>query len=111
MELQDYLPFNNGSQTGFYSFFGLIFFTLVAITSLKAQDSVPKVLVVIAHPDDESVMAATIYKITHELSGIVDLAIITNGEGGFRYSLLSETIYDNAITKEHIGRKELPQIR
>ena len=44
----------------------------------------PKVLVITAHPDDETAMAATIYKITHELNGLVDQCVITNGEGGYK---------------------------
>ena len=76
------------------------------------QVSVPvKVLVVIAHPDDETTFAATIYKITHELKGTVDLLLVTNGEGGYKYSTLAEPIYGVELTDEKIGRKELPKIR
>lgn len=71
----------------------------------------PKVLVVNAHPDDESGCAATIYKITHELGGVVDLVVITNGEAGYKYSLLAENIYKQPLTREAIGRKYLPRIR
>ena len=41
----------------------------------------PKVLIVVAHPDDEYAFAATIYRITRELGGIADQVIITNGGG------------------------------
>ncbi|MES2704703.1 MAG: PIG-L family deacetylase [Bacteroidota bacterium] len=71
----------------------------------------PKVLVVVAHPDDEAAMAVTIYKVTHELNGIVDQAVITNGEGGYKYSLLAEPIYGLQLTDEKTGREHLPRIR
>lgn len=70
-----------------------------------------KVLVVVAHPDDETAMAATIYKITHEQGGIVDQAVITNGEGGYKYSLLAESYYNLKLTDEKTGRENLPRIR
>jgi LmbE family N-acetylglucosaminyl deacetylase len=70
-----------------------------------------KTLLVVAHPDDEYYFAATIYRIAVELHGTVDELIITNGEGGFRYSTLAEPYYGKALTAEPIGRKELPAIR
>jgi LmbE family N-acetylglucosaminyl deacetylase len=83
---------------------------LVFALSANAQTT-PKVLVVTAHPDDETTMAATIYKITHEQGGIVDQVVITNGEGGYRYSLLAEPYYNLKLTEEKIGRENLPHIR
>jgi LmbE family N-acetylglucosaminyl deacetylase len=46
-----------------------------------------------------------------QLHGRVDELIITNGEGGFRYSTLAEPYYNKHLTVEEIGRKELPAIR
>ncbi|MBK8657498.1 MAG: PIG-L family deacetylase [Bacteroidetes bacterium] len=77
----------------------------------EAQKSGPKVLVVTAHPDDETGMAATIYKVTHELNGIVDQCVVTNGEGGYKYSTLAESYYHLELTDEKIGRENLPRIR
>jgi N-acetylglucosamine malate deacetylase 2 len=74
-------------------------------------DSAPKVLVVTAHPDDHAEFAAVIYKITHDLGGIVDLVVITNGEGGFKYSTLAESYYGLELTDSVIGREYLPGIR
>jgi LmbE family N-acetylglucosaminyl deacetylase len=74
-------------------------------------DDPPKVLVVTAHPDDDAVFAATNYKIVHDLGGIVDLALVTNGEGGYKYSTLAESIYGLELTEEDTGRKYLPAIR
>lgn len=71
----------------------------------------PRVLLVVAHPDDESVCAATIYRITRELGGTVDQLVITNGEAGFRYSRLGEIFYGLPLTDEQAGRRRLPAIR
>ena len=97
--------------------FRILIFSLSVITllfSIKpvwSQDVKPKVLVVTAHPDDDAVFAATNYKIVHDLGGIVDLALVTNGEGGYKYSTLAESIYGLELTEEDIGRKHLPAIR
>jgi N-acetylglucosamine malate deacetylase 2 len=77
----------------------------------KAPAAGPRVLIVIAHPDDESTFAATVYKITHDLGGKVDLALITNGEGGYKYSTLAEAYYGLELTEESVGREHLPTIR
>ena len=71
----------------------------------------PKVLIVVAHPDDEYAFAATVYRITHELGGIADQVVVTNGEGGYRYSALAESIYRVSLTRESDGRAHLPSIR
>jgi N-acetylglucosamine malate deacetylase 2 len=71
----------------------------------------PKVLLVVAHPDDEYNFAATTYRIAGELGGTVDEVVITNGEGGYRYSSLAEKIYGLQLTREEVGRSHLPAIR
>ena len=71
----------------------------------------PRVLLVTAHPDDESGCAAAVYKITHDLHGTVDLALMTNGEGGYKYSTLANAYYHLDLTTEAVGRKNLPRIR
>ena len=73
--------------------------------------STPRVLIVVAHPDDESCFSATVYEITHNLGGQVDQLVVTNGEGGFRYSLLAEPYYGVSLTTETVGRAALPDIR
>ena len=86
----------------------ILAFSLLSV--VKAQTP-PTVLIVIAHPDDETGFAATVYKITHELHGNVDLALITNGEGGYKYSTLAEDYYHLELTDEKVGRENLPRIR
>ncbi|MGA1249671.1 MAG: PIG-L family deacetylase [Candidatus Kapaibacteriota bacterium] len=71
----------------------------------------PKILIVTAHPDDETAFAATIYKVTHELNGIADILLVTNGEGGYKYSTLAEEVYHRSLTNESSGREALPTIR
>jgi N-acetylglucosamine malate deacetylase 2 len=89
------------------------FILLVIVLSARclfAQQG-PKVLIVTAHPDDDASCAATVYKITHDLKGNVDLALITNGEGGYKYSTLAEDYYGKELTEEKTGREALPTIR
>lgn len=71
----------------------------------------PTALIVAAHPDDDAAFAGTVYRITHGLQGQVDLAVITDGAGGFRYATLAEPIYGLPLTDESVGRAYLPAIR
>lgn len=52
-----------------------------------------KALLVVAHPDDESECAAFLYRITHELGGIADQVVVTNGEGGHHYAAPAARYY------------------
>lgn len=93
----------------------LVFFLLIScfpgLSFAQQTENNLKALIVTAHPDDESIFAVTIYKITHDLKGKVDIAIVTNGEGGYKYSTLAEEIYGVELTEEKIGREYLPTIR
>lgn len=83
-----------------------------ALASERVSDSIPpRVLLVTAHPDDETTFAGSVFKIVRTLKGCVDLAVITNGESGFRYAALAEPIYGLRLTEEVIGRTYLPTIR
>lgn len=79
--------------------------------TVSAQIRPPKVLLVVAHPDDDYNFAATTYCIARELRGTVDEVVITNGEGGYRYSLLAEKIYGVHLTQEAAAHAHLPAIR
>ena len=70
-----------------------------------------QVLIVTAHPDDDAAFSGVVYQITHQLGGAVDLALVTDGSGGFRYSTLAEKIYGLEITNEAVARQHLPAIR
>jgi LmbE family N-acetylglucosaminyl deacetylase len=78
--------------------------------SAAAGDSV-RVLIVVAHPDDDAMFAGTVYKLTHLLNGEVDLALVTDGSGGFRYAQLAEPVYGLRLTDETVARQYLPAIR
>jgi LmbE family N-acetylglucosaminyl deacetylase len=85
---------------------------LVLLGSVEICAARPgKTLLVVAHPDDEYYCAATIYRMAVQLGGTVDELIITNGEGGYRYSTLAEAYYKKPLTVEAVGRRELPTIR
>lgn len=91
----------------------LLVFLCFFHVNANAQSNIkgPHVLVVIAHPDDESVLSVTLYKITKEHHGIIDLFVITDGEAGYKYATLAENYYGVALTNEKTGRNELPRIR
>lgn len=87
----------------------VVFFSLLlGVPPVFAQ---PRILLVVAHPDDELVAAASIYRIARERGGTVDQLVITSGEGGYRYSTLAEVFYGLPLTKEEVARRELPDIR
>ena len=93
--------------------------TLVACGSMSGIDrhrihtpgDGPRVLVVVAHPDDEIAFAATMYKTATHLDGTVDIVVVTRGDGGYKYSTLAEQIYRRKLTEPSVGRKHLPDIR
>ncbi|MCZ6596048.1 MAG: PIG-L family deacetylase [Planctomycetota bacterium] len=76
-----------------------------------ADRSGPRILCVVAHPDDEIAFAGTLYKTATFLDGAVDVCVITNGEGGFKYATLAEPVYGLELTDEAVGRRHLPAIR
>ena len=71
----------------------------------------PKILLVLAHPDDEYAFAATVYRLARELGSRVDHVVITDGEGGYHYSALAEVVYGVPLTNPDSARRHLPEIR
>ncbi|HEY8928330.1 MAG TPA: PIG-L family deacetylase, partial [Mucilaginibacter sp.] len=84
---------------------------LTAFSEAVSAQTPPSALVVIAHPDDESMLSVTLYKLAKEHHGNVDLFVITNGEAGYRYSALAEQYYGCKLTNAADARKNLPAIR
>ena len=83
-----------------------------SINMTIALNTVLTILVVIAHPDDETLFGGFIHAVTHKLNASVDLVCVTNGESGNGYAGLSESFYGNLkLSEEAIGRKHLPRIR
>lgn len=90
----------------------LILSSACARTQVSPGTAPPvRVLLVVAHPDDEYDMAATVYRITTELRGVADEIIITSGEAGYHYSSLAERYYGVALTDESTNRARLAHIR
>lgn len=85
--------------------------TLLLVPQLTLAQDPPRVLAVIAHPDDEAAFAGTLYAINHHLNGVVDLVLVTDGSGGYRYSMLAEPIYGLKLSDEKVAREYLPSIR
>ena len=81
----------------------------IAFFQMNAQG--PKVLVVTAHPDDETGFSVTVFKITQELKGTVDMAVMTDGGGGFADSQLGAMYYGLNLTDSVTARNHLPLIR
>ena len=96
----------------FCSFLSFVCFALLPLL-IVAQSPVkaPKILVVTAHPDDETTFSVTLYKITHDLNGTVDLALMTDASGGFHGSELGSVYYGIELTDSVTGRSRLPLIR
>jgi len=79
-------------------FLSFLMIALFTSASVAQNDPLPgemarkpvRVLLVVAHPDDEYEVASTVYRISKELFGTVAQVIITDGEAGYRYSSLAE---------------------
>ncbi len=89
----------------------LLFIACSISISAQELDYQPKILLITAHPDDDALFSATVWKTTQLLGGTVDLALMTNGEGGYRYSTLGNYVYGLELDNEEVGRAHLPGIR
>lgn len=91
----------------------LVLFFTSSFFTVRAQelDYQPKILLVTAHPDDDAIFSVTVWKTTRLLDGVVDLALMTNGEGGYKYSTIGNYVYGLDLDKEEVGRDYLPGIR
>ncbi|MEO7802477.1 MAG: PIG-L family deacetylase [Ginsengibacter sp.] len=90
----------------------LILCFVVCVAKVFGQvDNGPKVLVVTSHPDDETTFPVTLYKIVHDLKGTIDLALMTDGQGGYRNTELASQYYGINLIDSNIGRAYLPAIR
>jgi N-acetylglucosamine malate deacetylase 2 len=98
------------NAAGTVRIFLLLLSAFLSVAVACGQDRT-KILLVVAHPDDEYYFAATVYRLAVQRDAEVDEIVITDGEGGYRYSTLAEPYYRKALTDESVGRKELPAIR
>ena len=83
---------------------------LLLLTSLTALAQGPKVLIVTAHPDDETMFPVVVFKTTHELKGSADLALLTDASGGFN-GMVASSYFGMNMLDSAVGRKNLPRIR
>ena len=109
------MPQNEIAMKKRYAYLCLVLLVSIAQMpfELQAQQPVkgPKILVVTAHPDDETTFSVTLYKITHDLNGTVDIALMTDASGGFNGSELGSVYYGIQLTDSVTGRARLPLIR
>ena len=68
-----------------------------------------KGVVVTAHPDDESLMSVALWKLTHELNFIIDIVVLTDGEGGHAHSHFSKIYYNDVNL--NIGEKRQEEMK
>lgn len=71
----------------------------------------PRVLAVIAHPDDEFAFAGALFKTATHLRGVSEILTITDGQGGFKYATFGALLHGLDLTDEAVGRRELPRLR
>jgi LmbE family N-acetylglucosaminyl deacetylase len=83
----------------------------VEVVTPAAPAGGPRVLAVVAHPDDETTFAATLFRAATHAGAVCDVVVITNGEGGYKYATLAERLYGLPLTDEAVGRRSLPGIR
>lgn len=84
---------------------------LTLLISVVCFAQSPKILVVTAHPDDETSFSVSLFKITHELKGVVDMAVMTDGGGGFADSQIGALYYGLNLTDSLTARTHLPMLR
>ena len=88
----------------------LSFVFLFVFFGYQSYSQGPKVLIITAHPDDETMFPVTVFKVTHEMKGTADVALITDGSGGYN-GLVASSYYGKNMTDSATGRTYLPLIR
>ena len=83
---------------------------LLVLTSLTTFAQGPKVLIVTAHPDDETQFPVVVFKITHEMNGSADIALLTDASGGFN-GMVASSYFGMNMLDSAVGRTHLPRIR
>ena len=86
--------------------------SLLATLLVAAAAAEPgRVLIVVAHPDDDCGFGGLTYELSHNLGWTIDLVVITDGGGGYRYSAAASFLYDLDLTNETVARTHLAAIR
>lgn len=82
--------------------------TVLLTSEAAAQRKPGKLLLVVAHPDDEYAFAGAVYRLVREQGWTADQVVITDGEAGYRYAELAEAYYGVDLTG---NRERLREIR
>jgi N-acetylglucosamine malate deacetylase 2 len=88
----------------------LLPFVSPALPASSSQPPNGKLLIVVAHPDDEYACAAVTYRLVWESGWIADQVIVTDGESGYRYAALAEAFYGVPLSADG-GHARLASIR
>ena len=89
----------------------LLILSLKIDVTKQQEETKERVLVVQAHPDDETYFGGLIYKTASDLQGVVDIVVVTDGQGGYNCSIVAEWHYHRKLTDPMIGRENLPFLR
>jgi LmbE family N-acetylglucosaminyl deacetylase len=90
--------------------YALCFALSLLLFCYQSYSQGPRVLIVTAHPDDETMFPVTVFKVTHEMKGMADVALLTDGSGGYN-GLVASSYYGKNMTDSATGRTYLPLIR
>jgi LmbE family N-acetylglucosaminyl deacetylase len=88
-----------------------VLLAILAAIPASAQVRGPSVLLVTAHPDDDATFSATVWRIVRERGGTADLAVVTDGAGGYRFATLAEPLYGLKLTDPEVAKTAIPAIR
>ncbi|WP_223833790.1 PIG-L family deacetylase [Spirosoma profusum] len=84
--------------------------TFLFMFTLNAFAQGPKMLIVTAHPEVETMFPVTVFKITHELKRSADIALLTDASSGFN-GMVASSYFGMNMLDSAVGRKHLPIIR
>ena len=85
-------------------------FLLWSAASVRTSAQSLKILIVTAHPDDETMFPVTVFKLVRELGGQADMALVTDASGGYN-GLVAAKYYGMNLLDSAVARRVLPAIR
>ena len=91
-------------------FLVLLYSFLLLGTSVITFAQSVNVLIITAHPDDETMFPVTVFKLVRELGGSADLALVTDASGGYN-GMVASKYYGINLLDSVVGRRVLPAIR
>src|ERR1700728_3770204 len=73
---------------------------LACLSALYGQTAGGKLLIVVAHPDDEYAYSAATYRLVRGRGWTARQVVISDGQSGYRYSALAEAVYGVAFSRQ-----------